>query len=121
MLNQTMRLGDGKSLMIEQPNFSKMPSVVTPILVNKKRKPRLGMPDHDFSPNNKIGSHRVSFLDLNGNLQNGANRNRRGISLNLDEEFSNKQRLFPPFIPDDPEKPHLTSRKKEKQRHLIIR
>ena len=27
---------------------------------------------------------------------------------------------FPPFVPDDPEKPHLTSRKKERERQAII-
>lgn len=28
--------------------------------------------------------------------------------------------MFPPYIPDDPEKPHLSSRKKEKDRQKVI-
>ena len=31
-----------------------------------------------------------------------------------------REKLFPDFVPDDPEKPHLTSRKKEKERQEII-
>ena len=34
---------------------------------------------------------------------------------------SRKEKIFPPFIPDNPEKPHLSCKKKEKERQLIIR
>ena len=49
-----------------------------------------------------------------------------GVSLRHDtfdnSTVVNKNDLkFPPFIPDDPEMPHLSCRKKERERRALIR
>ena len=70
----------------------------------------------------------VSFQDTHSFGSTIGNQNQRKRTNTLqprtvfeDECISPQGRnLFPPFIPDDPEKPHLSSSKKEKERREII-
>ena len=48
---------------------------------------------------------------------------RRNNTFNNSSSFvgDKKDLTFPPFIPDDPEMPHLSCRKKERERQALIR
>ena len=127
-----MPLQENAHLVPQEQSDKKHISIVTPILTNKKNPVKLRFPD----PLN---------IDLSG-ITNSPKPIKKGVSFNVDDDLSrmlepqNKRNFsipgdqfysmqyrslrnvtFPPFIPDDPERPHLSSRTREKERHEVIK
>lgn len=116
------------------PPMNKGQSVnLTPILVKQKHASKLKQgpspnlrEESDLSVTPTKMSHRVSFLETDAGIGrlnvNGRQSRNMTIQYRTSSQVSptGKQACFPPFIPDDPEKPHLSSRKKERERQAII-
>ena len=74
-------------------------------------------------------TNRVSFMDSSLNVIQHIPVQKRNKSVGVglrrntfNNNVVNKNDLtFPPFIPDDPEMPHLSCRKKERKRQALIR
>ena len=115
-------------LVLEEHNAKQ--KIVTPILSNKKKSIQMSMNDDmSMTATPQRLTHRVSFVDSPDNLLSlDQPEHRRNFSLQYPESAKKKitfmhqprsahrKLSIPPFIPDDPEKPHLSSAKKEKER-----
>lgn len=101
---------------------------MTPILV-KKNGPKISgkaqppIDDLSLATPTRMG-YRVSFID--DDIERAHLHKRHGsVQPRVKDGYfgvdsRGRNQLFPPFIPDDPEKPHLSSRKKEKSRRAVI-